>query len=476
MDGIVIGVLGVFLALLAALLAYSLLRTRREMNRFQMLHRIAEISDRGGSLRETLDATCSIIVPELADFCMIDLFKDGEVERVAVRVGPGGGERAVKGLAERQPSVPQPTPQESGEVDLEPRIYRRMSEEDLAELSHDEEDLEFLRSLSVRSALTVALRARGRLTGALTLGVAWSGRRFRDDHVEFASVLSGRVALTLDNAGLFSNLEKSEEARAEIARTLQHGLLPPPLPHIPGWSVAASYRPAGAENEVGGDFYDAFPAAGGWMLVIGDVTGRGAAAASVTAMARYTLRTAAALTGDPLVALATLNRALLNRGDSALCSVAALAISEDPLQPVRLAVAGHPPPLLVDEHSVTEVSGAGPVLGAFADADWSLDHAVIEPGQHLVIVTDGIAEACGQGGRFGEERLRAELHGAAGPVQAVQKLEGALQAFTGGTLEDDVAILALAPSAEAAARGSRDISIASAGTGAAATGFGAGHG
>src|SRR5438132_699693 len=83
---------------------------------------------------------------------------------------------------------------------------------------------------------------------------------------------------------------------------------PPSLPHIPGWSVAAMYRPAGAENEIGGDFYDAFRIAGGWMVVIGDVTGRGAQAASVTALARYTLRTAAALTGDPVVALETLNR------------------------------------------------------------------------------------------------------------------------------------------------------------------------
>ena len=139
------------------------------------------------------------------------------------------------------------------------------------------------------------------MTGALTMGVGWSGRRFRAADADFARVLSGRVALTLDNAGLFTDLEQAEAARAEIAETLQHGLLPPPLPQIPGWSLAASYRPAGAENEVGGDFYDAFPAAGGWMLVVGDVTGRGARAASITAQARYTLRTAAVLTGDPLV-------------------------------------------------------------------------------------------------------------------------------------------------------------------------------
>ena len=93
------------------------------------------------------------------------------------------------------------------------------------------------------------------------------------------------------------------------------------------------------------------------------------------------------------------------------------------------------------------------MLGAFSDAGWELDYTVVEPGQQLVVVTDGIAEAGGEEGRFGEERLRAELGGATSPVQAVQRLEGALQSFTGGTLEDDVAILALTPaSAEARAR------------------------
>jgi serine phosphatase RsbU (regulator of sigma subunit) len=475
LDGIIILALSVALAAVAALLGRSILRMRRTMRRFEVLNRIAQVSDRGGSLRDILDSTCSIIVPELADFCMIDLVKGDEVERIAARAGPGGGQKAVSGLANRRPSLPAEMEAEFSEHPIEPRFFERMSDADLVDIAHDQEDLEFLRGLGVNSAITVALRARGKLTGALTLGVAWSGRRYTHEHVEFAEVLSGRVALTLENAGLFSDLERSEMARAEIAETLQHGLLPPPLPYIPGWSVAASYRPAGAENEVGGDFYDAFPAAGGWMLVIGDVTGRGARAASVTAQARYTLRTAAALTGDPLVALSTLNRALLARGDSALCSVAALAISEDPLKPVRLAVAGHPPPLLVNGEAVTEVAGAGPVLGAFVDAEWTLDYTVVDPGQQIVVVTDGIAEACGQGGRFGEERLRAELGGAAGPVQAVQRLEGALQSFTGGRLEDDVAILALAP-ATAGSQVGRGLSIASAQPAAGTTGFGGGHG
>jgi hypothetical protein len=301
------------------------------------------------------------------------------------------------------------------------------------------------------SEITVPLRARGEAIGALTLTLDASRRHYGADDAAFAHVLAGRVALALDNAGLFSDLGRSERARAEIAETLQRGLLPPPLPHIPGWSAAAMYRPAGAENEVGGDFYDAFPVEGGWMIVIGDVTGRGARAASITGQARYTLRTAAVLTGDPLVALATLNRALLARRDSALCSVAALALSEDPRAPVRIAVAGHPPPLLVDGEAVIEAGTPGPLLGAFAGAEWRLERALVEPGQQLVVITDGITEAPGAEGRFGEERLRAELAGAASPVLAVQRLEGALHDFTAGRLDDDAAMLAIARSSDGAA-------------------------
>ncbi len=332
-----------------------------------------------------------------------------------------------------------------------------MTDSDLEGLADGLEDLEFLRSLRSRSAITVALNARGKVTGALTLAVGWSGRSYRRKDAHFAWVLSGRVALALDNCGLFADLEAAERARAEIAETLQRGLLPPPLPDIPGWSLAAMYRPAGSENEVGGDFYDVFRVADGWMLAIGDVTGRGARAASLTAVARYTLRTAASLTGDPVRALETLNRTLFARGDSSLCSVVAMTLSEDPTRPVRLAVAGHPLPLLIDGERVAEVCGADPVLGAFADARWSVAHCSLEPGQQLVVVTDGVIEAQGPSERFGEDRLRSELRGAGDPSQVLQRVEGSLQSFTEGTMDDDVAVLVLAPDAEVGSKKRRDV-------------------
>lgn len=409
---------------------------------------MAAISEAAGTLEQTFEEICDILVPEIADFCMIDMIEGGEARRVAVRVSAGAPAGAEEGLEKRQPSLPEWMAREE-DGSLEPRFYERMSESDLREIAHDDgEDLAFLRSLEMRSAITLALQARGQVKGTLTLGAAWSGRRYKRDDVRFAWILSGRVALTLDNSGLFANLERAEESRAEIAETLQRGLLPPPLPHIPGWSLAAMYRPAGAENEVGGDFYDAFPVADGWMLVIGDVTGRGARAATITALARYTLRTAAALTNDPVIALATLNRALLARHDTSLCSIAALAIDDDPDRPVRMAVAGHLPPLLVDGDDVREIGGADPVLGAFPDGEWRIGESRVEAGQQLVMVTDGIVEAEGDDGRFGEARLRAELSGSASPAAAVQRLESSLRSFTAGSLDDDVAILAVARSAE----------------------------
>ncbi len=433
----VLAVLGLSLGLLFA-------RERRVRRRFRVLADIATVSDAGGSLEETFDAICGILVPELADFCMIDVFDEDRVpRRAALRVASGGSEESERGLAERLPSIPEPMLDGDDRDSLRPRFFERMTDDDLRDLAHDPEDYEMLRRLGARSAVTVALNARGRVTGALTLGVAWSGRRYRREDAHFVWILSGRVALALDNSGLFADLERAENARAEIAETLQRGLLPPPLPHIPGWSIAAMYRPAGAENEVGGDFYDVFRVPGGWMLAIGDVTGRGARAASITAVARYTLRTAALLTSDPLVALETLNRALLQRGDAALCSLAAVVLSENPLQPLRMAVAGHPPPLLVDGDDVSEATiTQGPVLGAFPDAEWEIASCDVEPGQQLVIVTDGIIEASGRDGRFGEKRLREELSGVSNPALALQRLEGSLHSFVDGSLDDDVAILA----------------------------------
>ena len=433
------------LVAVAIIATISTKKVRQVNRRFRLLDEISRVADEGSTLDETLEAIAEIVVPELGDICAIDVIEGDRVRRAALRADGPDAAAIAERLKARGPRLQERMASDATRKRQEPRRFELRSKEDLREFAEDEKDLEFLQSLGVRSGVTVELRARGRPTGLLTISVGPSGRRYDPSDVHFMTILAGRVALALDNAGLFTDLARAERERAEIAETLQRGLLPPPLPHIPGWSVAAMYRPAGAENEIGGDFYDVFRIAGGWMVVIGDVTGRGAHAAAVTAHARYTLRTAAAITGDPVTALRTLNRELLARRGTALCSVAAMAVSEDPVEPVQLAVAGHPPPLLIDGDSVVEACRPAPVLGAFPESEWDLSATAVARDQQLVVVTDGVTEAEGEQGRFGEARLRAAVAGLSSPALAAQRIEGALHEFTANGLDDDAAIVAIAP-------------------------------
>jgi serine phosphatase RsbU (regulator of sigma subunit)/ketosteroid isomerase-like protein len=444
MTSVAIAVLAAALALALALAAVLAVQARRGEVRLAILDQVAHAAEEGDSLRQTMDAITAILVPALADFCVIDLIQGEQLRRVAVRASGPRAAAVEAGLAARPPVLQARMADAAARGVQPPRFFERVSPADMRDVAADGEDLDFLLGLDVRSGVSVELRSRGRPTGMLTLGV--TGRRsFGPDAGRFVGILAGRVALALDNAGLFSELERRERERSEIAETLQHGLLPPPLPHIPGWSLAASYRPAGEENELGGDFYDAFRISGGWMVVVGDVTGRGAQAAAVTAQARYALRTAAALTGDPVIALQTLNRELLARRGASLCSVAALAIDEGGEGSVRLAVAGHPPPLIAGPGPAREAAPAGPVLGAFPDGRWPISRTRLSAGEVLVVVTDGVTDAQGDTERFGEPRLRAELAGVRGVAPATQKLEIALQRFSHGSNDDDAAILAIAP-------------------------------
>jgi ketosteroid isomerase-like protein len=127
-----------------------------------------------------------------------------------------------------------------------------------------------------------------------------------------------------------------------------------------------------------------------------------------------------------------------------------MAIDEDPSQPLRLAIAGHPAPLLVDGDSVVEATVSAPVLGAFEDASWGIERIQVRPGQLLVVITDGVTDCAGARGRFGEQRLHDALAGVSSPALAAQVLEGALTDFSAGELDDDAAILAIAPTLAAA--------------------------
>ena len=331
-----------------------------------------------------------------------------------------------------------------------PEVVNDIPDELLAQVARDPEHLALLRGAGLRAALTVPMFTGGGIVGALSLVSAESGRTFSGDDVDLAQELARRAGTAVENARLFTERER-------ITAALQDGLRPSALPDVPGWTAAALYRPAGALDEVGGDFYDLFQTPGGWMLVVGDVTGHGAAAARLTAVARFALRAVVELSGNPIAALQQLNRMLLAEPELSLvtlvCAVLGPRIGD--AASVDIIRCGHPAPLLVRPGDVEEIGEANPIVGAFPDAAWQATRVAMRAGETLLLYTDGVTDASGADERFGTERLldsvRAQQTGA--PQDLIAGVARVLTEFRVGAQRDDEALVALQLDEDPAALG-----------------------
>ncbi|MEU8382767.1 GAF domain-containing SpoIIE family protein phosphatase [Streptosporangium sp. NPDC048865] len=247
-------------------------------------------------------------------------------------------------------------------------------------------------------------------------------------------------------------LESSWLASTALARTLQQSLLPPVLARVPGIETAALYLSASGGAEVTGDFYDLFPVSGSrWSVVLGDVCGKGVEAATVTALARYTLRADAPRHVSPSRMLGQLNDALRAQQVPVgrfLTAVCAIFRPEGDRFVGLLCTAGHPPVLLRRaDGTVHELFGAGAALGIFDDIQLHNVHFELDPGDVLLFYTDGVTEARQRGGVdfFGEENLARLLAGCAdlSAQQIITRVRDAVLAHTGDEASDDTALLAL---------------------------------
>jgi serine phosphatase RsbU (regulator of sigma subunit) len=251
-------------------------------------------------------------------------------------------------------------------------------------------------------------------------------------------------------AGVAVENARVHTARSHVATTLQRSLLPPRLPHVPGLAIAARFRAAGETSEVGGDFYDVFQVdEGAWMVVIGDVTGKGPEAAAITSLARFTMRTAAAYEPNPAAVLRRLDETLREDPDRrGVCTALCLRLERDGEArfSVRSASGGHPLPYRLAPGRPAEPVGVpGTLLGAFADASWPQAETELDPGQTLVLYTDGVTDTRGVDERFGQLRLTRLLDGLGrlGAEEVAGRIDAELRAFEDGEQRDDVALLVL---------------------------------
>jgi len=298
------------------------------------------------------------------------------------------------------------------------------------------------RGVSGPDVLELPLACREHRLGSIVLGAPDDGP-FRPELARLAEDLTDRFAMALLNARRYGE-------QVAVSHILQTSLLPDHLPQIPGIDHSIVYMPAGQDAKAGGDFYDLFAAGPGrWRFMLGDVCGTGAAAAAVTGLARHTLRALSREGHSAARALDRLNEAMLDAtGPKLLTAVhGELEMLAAGGARVSLTVAGHPLPLRLRPNGVVEPVGESQLLvGAVTEPDYRLDSVVLDRGDVLVLVTDGITER-----RRGYEqlddddglaRLLTECTGLTARAVSL-RIQAAVRDFSTAPLDDDMAILVL---------------------------------
>ncbi|HEY1359057.1 MAG TPA: SpoIIE family protein phosphatase [Thermoleophilaceae bacterium] len=252
---------------------------------------------------------------------------------------------------------------------------------------------------------------------------------------------SGRPASILGVA-----LDVTERARDHATvEALQRSLLPRSLPDIPGTELGACYRPAGAGNRVGGDFYDVFPlGADSWLLLIGDVAGKGPEAAALSALARYTVRADAQRDPDPARLLELLNEALVREGQRFCTAACARLDLVNGGGELTTAVAGHPPPILVRGGSASPLASTGTLLGCYPKISIEPRREQLAREDAVVLYTDGVTDARAPETLLEQEDI-AELASTSAdlPASDLAARLGRAALPDGGAGRDDIAVLVI---------------------------------
>lgn len=283
------------------------------------------------------------------------------------------------------------------------------------------------------SMLAVPLLARGRSIGVLMVFSAHRGA-FTDEDLSVLQTFAAQASLALDTARLYSR-------EHEVASVLQQSILPSALPEYPEVVTASVYQPAGSDNEIGGDYYDMFRSRDGAIwFAMADVCGKGVMAATKTSMIKYAVRAFVAAGLQPAAAVAEVNTMTTEAGDPSDIVTLWLGKYDPKRGRLEWANGGHPPGLLRrTDGSIVRLEATGPLLGALVGANYDQGSVEFEPGERVLLYTDGVTEARQGNSFFGEDRVMDALRVEADDTARI--LLDSVRQFVEGDLRDDIAVL-----------------------------------
>ncbi|MFF8271582.1 SpoIIE family protein phosphatase [Streptomyces sp. NPDC016562] len=368
--------------------------------------RLALIADATVRIGTTLDLDqtarelADVVVPELADIAAVDILDSVLEGRPTLR--SSSHEPAVfraLAVAAAFPSEAVRAADPPGDIARyaadrlvtqcattgHPVLVAHVQARDISRIARDSTAADLLSRAGLRSYLAVPLIARGEVLGALDLKRTRNPLPFNDDDIVLAGELAARAAVCIDNARWYRNAHHT-------ALALQHHLLPHHPPPTPGLEVAYRYRPAAASSEIGGDWFDAIAGPDDTtVLVVGDVMGSGINAAASMGQLRTATRTLAELAIDPTQVLQQLDRTTAALEETIATCV---YVVHDPHRAqCRVAVAGHLPPVLIRPGRTPELLDlpTGAPLGV-GGIPFEATTVSMEPGDQLVLYTDGLVE------------------------------------------------------------------------------------
>jgi len=325
---------------------------------------------------------------------------------------------------------------------------------DLDELELDSPALDELRAAGVK--LAVPLVSQGELIGVLNLGPRLSEQDYSSDDRKLLDNLAAQAAPALRVGQLVREQEAEAvtrqryEQELEVARLIQQNFLPKELPDLPGWQIRAYYRPA---REVGGDFYDVIPLPDGRVgFVVGDVTDKGVPAALVMSATRSLLRASAQRLIEPGIVLERVNDQLCPDMPEKMFVTCLYGVLDPHSGHLRFANAGHDVPYVKIAGGVVELRARGMPLGLMAGMAYEEKEATLQPGDSVLLHSDGVAEAHdATRDMFGFPRLMQVVADAPDGRNLIDRVLSTLEAFTGADAEqeDDITMVTLLRSAAA---------------------------